>query len=79
MEDRLGRLIDGNHDGQTGGNAVALLGRSGVTLAAVDDRTAVARPVIQPSAVDALLERESAIGWSGSVPSAQSTHRKMAR
>jgi hypothetical protein len=32
LTDRLGRLIDGNRDGQAGGNAVALLGRRVVTM-----------------------------------------------
>ncbi len=34
LEDSSGRLIDGNHDGQAGGNAVAVLNRSGVTISA---------------------------------------------
>lgn len=32
MRDSLGRLIDGNDDGQPGGNAVAVLMKSGVTI-----------------------------------------------
>src|SRR5262249_39231563 len=32
LQDILGRLIDGNHDGQPGGNAIALLSRKGVSL-----------------------------------------------
>jgi hypothetical protein len=35
LQDSLGRLIDGDHDGRPGGNAVAVLTRSGVSLAAV--------------------------------------------
>jgi hypothetical protein len=35
LRDRWGRLIDGNHDGQPGGNAVAVLRRSGVTISAM--------------------------------------------
>jgi hypothetical protein len=34
LQDSHGRLIDGNHDGRPGGNAVAVLKRSGVTIAA---------------------------------------------
>jgi hypothetical protein len=33
LQDGFGRLIDGNHDGQPGGNAVALIRRTGVTIA----------------------------------------------
>jgi hypothetical protein len=32
LQDSAGRLIDGNHDGNAGGNAVALLTKKGVTL-----------------------------------------------
>ncbi len=32
LQDSLGRLIDGNHDGQPGGNAIALLRRNGVIV-----------------------------------------------
>jgi hypothetical protein len=32
LEDSSGRLIDGNHDGQPGGNAVIVLSRGGVTI-----------------------------------------------
>ena len=32
LEDAEGRLIDGNQDGQPGGNAVAVLGKNGVTI-----------------------------------------------
>ena len=34
LEDSLGRLIDGDHNGQAGGNAVAVLSRGGATLSA---------------------------------------------
>jgi hypothetical protein len=34
LEDRWGRLIDGNDDGQPGGNAVAVLKRTGVAIVA---------------------------------------------
>jgi plastocyanin len=35
LQDTAGRLIDGNHDGQPGGNAVAIFSRKGVTLSAI--------------------------------------------
>jgi hypothetical protein len=34
LEDRYGRLIDGNRDGKAGGNAVAVLGRNGMIRSA---------------------------------------------
>ena len=34
LQDRFGRLIDGDHNGQPGSNTVALLGKSGVTFGA---------------------------------------------
>ena len=36
LVDSIGRLIDGNHDGQPGGNAIAILSRGGVKLSAVE-------------------------------------------
>jgi hypothetical protein len=35
LQDIEGRLIDGDHDGQPGGNAIAVLRTKGVTLSAV--------------------------------------------
>jgi hypothetical protein len=35
LEDSIDRLIDGDHDGQPGGDAVALLGRSEIAISAV--------------------------------------------
>jgi hypothetical protein len=35
LQDSTGRLIDGDHDGQAGGNAVAILRRGGAKLSAV--------------------------------------------
>jgi hypothetical protein len=35
LEDSFGRLIDGNDDGQPGGNAIAILSKKGVTVSAV--------------------------------------------
>ena len=35
LEDSFGRLIDGDHSGQPGSNAVALLNRKGATISAV--------------------------------------------
>jgi hypothetical protein len=38
LEDSVGRLIDGNHDGHAGGNATAVLSRGGVKLSSVEGR-----------------------------------------
>ena len=59
LEDSFGRLIDGDHDRQPGGSAVALLGRGGATISAKAGSPAAAVPVIPPFAVDVLLEREA--------------------
>jgi RHS repeat-associated protein len=60
LTDELGRPIDGNHDRQAGGDAVAVLGKKGVSLAAR------ARPEISRSrsivAVDHLLSAGSREG-----------------
>jgi hypothetical protein len=40
LQDSFGRLIDGDHNGQPGGNAVAVLRRNGATLNAVALRLA---------------------------------------
>jgi hypothetical protein len=45
LADDLGRLIDGNHDGQAGGDAVAILSPAGARLAARVARGAAHRPV----------------------------------
>ena len=48
LDDSYGRLIDGNHDGQPGGNAVTIL----------TAKTATSKAVSSPAAaVDALLQR----------------------
>jgi hypothetical protein len=62
LQDSLGRLIDGKHDGQAGGDAVAILSRGGVSLAKVARGPAQARRASHPSAVDVLLERGDLIG-----------------
>jgi hypothetical protein len=60
LTDRFGRLIDGNHDGQPGGDAVAVLSKRGVSLAVRG------RPETSPSrsilAVDHLLSAGSREG-----------------
>jgi hypothetical protein len=38
LQDSVGRLIDGNHDGQAGGNATAIVSRGGVKTSAANAR-----------------------------------------
>jgi hypothetical protein len=57
LDDSYGRLIDGNHDGQAGGNAVAILTSKSVTLSAVK---------ASPAAIDVLLEHGKLTGLTKS-------------
>ena len=61
LEDSIGRLIDGDHDGQPGGNAVALLSRGGATISAVVSVHSDEVKGINPFAVNVLLDRGSVI------------------
>ena len=63
LKDSLGRLIDGDHNGKPGGNAVAVLSHSGVTISAVSYHAAPAirLSLLKSAAVDLLQEREDAI------------------
>jgi hypothetical protein len=55
LHDNWGRLIDGNHDGRPGGNAVAVLKRTGVTISAM----ARAAGPLDAAAVDAVLKQRA--------------------
>ena len=50
LEDSSGRLIDGNHDGQAGGNAVAIFTRKGKAVG-------VQTLAVAAGAVDVLFEQ----------------------
>jgi hypothetical protein len=56
LTDALGRPIDGNDDGQPGGNFVATFSKQGVAFAQPDSRLAT-RASLDAVAVDALLAR----------------------
>ena len=56
LQDGLGRLIDGNRDGQAGGNAVAVLTAGGVSLAALPVGSAGNANSVSAATIDALLE-----------------------
>ena len=62
LEDSIGRLIDGNHDGQPGGNAIAILSRGRVKLSAVEQASATAAPEGNPRLIDAILARGERLG-----------------
>jgi hypothetical protein len=47
LQDTLGRLIDGNHDGQPGGNAVTVITAKGVMLSLVVASPTGAQPAIR--------------------------------
>ena len=56
LQDGSGRFIDGAHTGTPGGNAVAILSRSGPTVEALSEaRAATRRAVGRIAAIDALL------------------------
>ena len=62
VTDTLGRPIDGNDDGQPGGDYIATLSRSGVTLGGLPfARTPVPSAAV-PAAIDALLARGELTG-----------------
>ena len=56
LQDSLGRLIDGNHDNQPGGDAIAILSKKAVTIDASVAPTRGAM-LITGAAIDALFER----------------------
>jgi plastocyanin len=62
LQDTSGRLIDGNHDGQPGGNATAVLTRRGVTLDAVVARVSGGSPAIRAVTAAATLDPVVLIG-----------------
>jgi cyclophilin family peptidyl-prolyl cis-trans isomerase len=59
LEDAEGRLIDGNRDGQPGGNATAILSKGG---ASVDAIPSVAPSLAAANAVDVLIAQSAADG-----------------
>jgi hypothetical protein len=59
--DSTGRLIDGDHNGTPGGNAVGILRRTGAMFSAIDSVHSGRTPLIETDAVDHLLEREELI------------------
>jgi hypothetical protein len=56
LQDSYGRLIDGTHNGTPGGNAIAILGKNGVTVDAVELVRTHSQPTTTAAVIDALLE-----------------------
>ena len=79
LEDSLGRLIDGDHNGTAGGNAVALITRGGATISAVVSTHSDKAQLIDPHAVDILLERENTFAFWPFARVAHSRHPVPAR
>jgi hypothetical protein len=62
LQDAKGRLIDGDHNGTAGGNAVAILSSGSVSLAALALGSTGAPKSAKTAAVDALLELNALAG-----------------
>ncbi len=63
LQDAEGRLIDGDHNGTPGGNAVAILSKNRVTIDAVPMARTSGQTAVG-AVVDALLERDDLAGLS---------------
>jgi hypothetical protein len=62
LEDSSDRYIDGNRDGQAGGNAIAILSRRGVAIDAIVSGTSGGQTAANPVVIDALLEHDELPG-----------------
>jgi hypothetical protein len=62
LQDSSGRLIDGDHNGTAGGNAIAILGKKGATVDAVELVRTHSQSTTTTAVIDALLERGELAG-----------------
>jgi hypothetical protein len=62
LQDGSGRLIDGDHNGTPGGNAVAILSRGGASIQAIASGTTGGQSVGIMAIVDALFEQDALAG-----------------
>jgi len=62
LQDSYGRLIDGDHNGTAGGNAIAILGKKGVAVDAVELVRTHLQSTSTTAVIDALLERGELAG-----------------
>ncbi len=60
LKDSFGRLIDGDHNGVAGGNAIAILSKGGATIEALT-MVRASGPAARLAAADAVLERENLV------------------
>jgi hypothetical protein len=79
LQDSFGRFIDGDHNDQAGGKAVAILSRGGVALDAVAVIHSDRVQAIDPYALDILLEREQTFALRPLARAAHSSHHVAAR
>ena len=79
LQDSLGRLIDGDHNGTAGGNAVALLRRGGATIDAAASVRFAKTQFLEPYAVDVLFQRDSLIALQHLARAARSNWQMAAR
>jgi hypothetical protein len=57
-----GRLIDGDHDGTAGGNAIAIVGKKGATVDVVERVRTHSQSTTTTAVIDALFERGELAG-----------------
>jgi len=62
LQDSYGRLIDGDHNGTAGGNAIAILSKKGATIDAVELVRTHSQSTTTTAVIDALLERGELAG-----------------
>ena len=80
LEDSEGRVIDGDHNGTPGGNAIAIITKGGVTYdAAALARSAALTPARATAVVDALLARGDLNGLRDTVRVDRARHSAFAR
>jgi hypothetical protein len=77
LQDGSGRLIDGDHNGTPGGNAVAILSRGGASIEAIASGTTSGRDVGIMAIVDALFEQDALTGLT-TAHTAPDTHDRPA-
>ena len=79
LQDTIGRLIDGDHNGTPGGNSAALLRRTGAAISAVASVHSAKTQALEPYAVDILLAREDTFAFNPFAPNVRSGHHLFTR
>jgi hypothetical protein len=80
LQDAAGQLIDGDHNGTAGGNAIAILTKKSATVDAISLARTESRPflVAKSDVVDALLEHGDLAGLKHILRARRVTHRVQA-